>query len=77
MTWRDKLELGLKEDAGRRKDNLTPEEIRGPEIPSGPGRSPEIPMARGDRTEILPDAGGEGTPPGPAPEPDVADSEPE
>jgi hypothetical protein len=52
MTWRDKLELGLKEDAGHRKDNLTPSEIRGPEIPMGPGRSPQIPMARDDKTEF-------------------------
>ena len=40
MTWKDKLEIGLKEDAPYRKDNLTPDEIRGPEIPTGPGRSP-------------------------------------
>lgn len=52
MTWRDKLELGLKEDAAYRKDNLTPDEIRGPEIPTGPGRSPKIPAARDDRTEM-------------------------
>ena len=48
MTWRDKLELGLKEDAPFRKDNLPPSQVRGPEIPTGPGRSPEIPMARED-----------------------------
>ena len=41
MTWRDKPELGLKED-----------QIRGPELATGLGRSPEIPLARGDRTEI-------------------------
>ena len=29
MTWRDKLELGLKEDAAYRKDNLPPGQIRG------------------------------------------------
>jgi hypothetical protein len=52
MTWRDKLELGLKEDAAFRKDNLPPSQIRGPEIPAGPGRSPEIPMARQDKTPI-------------------------
>lgn len=52
MTWRDKLELGLKKDAGYRKDNLTPSEIRGPEIPSGPGRSAQIPAARDDKSEV-------------------------
>ncbi len=46
MTWKDKLEIGLKEDAPYRKDNLPQSEIRGPEIPTGPGRSPSIPMAR-------------------------------
>lgn len=57
MTWRDKLELGLKEDAAYRKDNLTPSEIRGPEIAQGPGRSPLVPMARGDTSEVAtPDA---------------------
>jgi hypothetical protein len=50
MTWRDKLELGLKEDAAFRKDNLPPGQVRGPELPTGPDRSPEIPLARGDRT---------------------------
>jgi hypothetical protein len=46
MTWKDKLEIGLKEDAPFRKDNLPQSEVGGPEIPSGPGRSPEMPMAR-------------------------------
>jgi hypothetical protein len=55
MTWRDKLELGLKEDAAFRKDNLPPSQVRGPELPTGPGRSPEIPLARGDRTQPLPE----------------------
>ena len=36
MTWKDKLELGLKKDARLRKDNLTPDEVRGPEVPAGP-----------------------------------------
>lgn len=54
MTWRDKLDLGLKNDARYRKENLTPSEIRGPEIPTGPGRSAQIPMARDDKTEIAP-----------------------
>jgi len=46
MTWKDKLEIGLKEDAPYRKDNLPENEIRGPEIPIGEGRSPLIPMAK-------------------------------
>jgi hypothetical protein len=46
MTWKDKLEIGLKEDAPFRKDNLPDDQVRGPEIPSGPGRSPEMPAAR-------------------------------
>lgn len=54
MTWRDTLELGLKEDAAYRKDNLPPSQVRGPEIPTGPGRSPEIPMARGDKIGAAP-----------------------
>lgn len=39
MTWKDKLELGLKNDAPFRKDNLPEQEVKGPEIPAGPGRS--------------------------------------
>lgn len=58
MTLIDKLEIGLKEDAPYRKDNLPESQVRGPEIPAGPGRSPEIPAARGDRN-IVPDAEGE------------------
>ena len=54
MTWKDKLEIGLKKDARLRKDNLTPDEVRGPEVPAGPGRSPVIPAAEGDKTEIPP-----------------------
>jgi hypothetical protein len=52
MTLKDKLEIGLKKDAGIRKDNLTPDEVRGPEVPAGPGRSPVIPAARHDMNEI-------------------------
>jgi hypothetical protein len=52
MTWKDKLEIGLKEDAPYRKDNLPENQIRGPEIPRGEGRSPEIPLARSDRNII-------------------------
>jgi hypothetical protein len=42
MTWRDKLEIGLKPDAPFRRDNLPEEEIHGPERPAGPGRSPVV-----------------------------------
>ena len=54
MTWKDKLEIGLKEDAPYRKDNLPESQIRGPEIPAGPGRSHEIPMARRDKNHVQP-----------------------
>jgi hypothetical protein len=59
MTLRDKLEIGLKEDAPYRKDNLPESQVRGPEIPTGPGRSPEIPLARGDKNIVpeTPDTG--------------------
>ena len=77
MTWRDKLELGLKDDAAYRKDNLTPNEIRGPEVPSGPGRSPAIPMARGDRTEMHPDTAEADTPEVPGRKSALHDSNPE
>ena len=52
MTIKDKLELGLKEDAAYRKDNLPPHQVRGPQVPSGPGRSPEVLLARGDKTDV-------------------------
>jgi hypothetical protein len=42
MTWRDKLEIGLRPDAPFRRDNLPDGEIHGPERPAGPGRSPVI-----------------------------------
>ena len=48
MTVKDTLEIGLKEDAPFRKDNLPARQVRGPEIPTGPGRSPEVPAARDD-----------------------------
>lgn len=51
MTWRDKLEIGLKENAPYRKDNLPLTEVIGPEIAQGPGRSAEIPHARGTKTQ--------------------------
>jgi hypothetical protein len=52
MTLKDKLEIGLKEDAPYRKDNLPENQVRGPEIPAGEGRSPEIPAARKDRNVV-------------------------
>jgi hypothetical protein len=61
MTWKDKLEIGIKEDAGFRKDNLPKQQVRGPEIPSGPGRSPVIPAAKEEA---------EAQPPPPAPKPE-------
>lgn len=48
MTWKDKLEIGLKNDAPFRKDNLPEQQVRGPEIPAGEGRSPIVPAAVGD-----------------------------
>jgi hypothetical protein len=48
MTLRDTLEIGLKKDAEYRKDNLPESQVRGPEIPAGPGRSPVIPAAKHD-----------------------------
>jgi hypothetical protein len=67
MTWRDKLELGLKEDAAFRKDNLPPSQIRGEEKPSGPGRSAEIPAAREDETDVTPAVEAEPPPAKPRP----------
>ena len=46
MTWRDKLELGLKDDAPFRKDNLPPDEVHGPEEVAQPGRSPVVTEVR-------------------------------
>jgi len=48
MTLKDKLEIGLKEDAQVRKDNLPERQVRGPEVDAGPGRSPAIPAAEDD-----------------------------
>ena len=61
MTWKDKLEIGLKEDAKFRKDNLPEQQVRGPEVPAGPGRSPVIPAAKEEA---------ESQPPPPSPKPE-------
>ena len=61
MTWRDKLEIGLKNDAPFRKDNLPEQQVRGPEVPAGPGRSPVIPAAKEEA---------ESQPPPPSPKPE-------
>jgi hypothetical protein len=49
MTWRDKLELGLKEDAAFRRDNLPPDEVHGREGAPQPGRSPVVTEVRDRR----------------------------
>jgi hypothetical protein len=49
MTWKDKLEIGLKDDAPYRRDNLPESQQRkgGPATkPGDPTRSPEEPGAR-------------------------------
>jgi len=67
MTWKDKLEIGLKNDAPFRKDNLPEQQVHGPEIPSGDGRSPVIPEAQEEA---------ESEPPPPAPKPEKGKFEP-
>jgi hypothetical protein len=52
MTWRDRLEIALEEDTPYRKDNLPESQISGPEIPTGPARSLEIPMPREDENYV-------------------------
>jgi len=52
MTWKDKLEIGLKPDAPYRKDNLPDSQVRGPEIPAGEGRSPVVPAAANDKNIV-------------------------
>ena len=52
MTLKDKLEIGLKEDAQVRKDNLPKSQVRGPQVDTGPGRSPAIPAAQDDRNVV-------------------------
>ena len=54
MTWKDKLEIGLKDDAPFRRDNLPDFQTKkgGPETqPGDPTRSPEEPGARQDAVE--------------------------
>jgi hypothetical protein len=54
MTWKDKLEIGLKDDAPFRRDNLPDFQTKkgGPETRSGDStRSPEEPGARQDAVE--------------------------
>jgi len=63
MTWKDKLEIGLKEDAPFRKDNLPADRVRGPEVPKGPGRSPVVPAARDDLPTATPTTKQRPTPP--------------
>ena len=52
MTWKDKLEIGLKDDAPFRRDNLPDFQQRTPGVPktkpSDPTRSPEVPGARAE-----------------------------
>ena len=58
MTWRDTLEIGVKENARYCRDNLPVSEVTGPEVPQGPGRSPEMPGAQAARTVIAPEPDG-------------------
>jgi hypothetical protein len=50
MTWKDKLEIGLKDDAPFRRDNLPEFQQTGAEPPEEPeaDRSPEEPGARAE-----------------------------
>jgi hypothetical protein len=62
MTLRDTLEIGLKKDAEYRKDNLPESQVRGPEVPAGPGRSPVIPAAKQDAEQAADDRAEDGPP---------------
>jgi hypothetical protein len=62
MTLRDTLEIGLKKDAEYRKDNLPESQVRGPEVPAGPGRSPVIPAAKHDAEEAAEERAEDGPP---------------
>jgi len=69
MTWKDTLEIGLKEDAPFRRDNLPDSEKAkdGPATqPGDPTRSPEEPGAREAKAAAHVDV----LPTGPAPAPD-------
>jgi len=46
MTLKDRLEVGLKEDAPYRRDNLPNAQIAGPEMSADAGRSPVVLAAR-------------------------------
>jgi hypothetical protein len=52
MAWKDKLEIGLKEDATFQKDNLPQSQVRGRELESGRARPRGIPAARRDRNIV-------------------------
>jgi hypothetical protein len=57
MTWKDKLEIGLKDDAPFRKDNLPEFQVHSdtPETkPGDPTRSPEEPGARQEAEAVPP-----------------------
>jgi len=55
MTWKDKLELGLKDDAPFRRDNLPDFQKSAGGRETQPGdltRSPEEPLARQDAVDV-------------------------
>ena len=54
MTWKDKLELGLKKDAGHAQGQPDARRDSRPRSAGGPGRSPVIPAAERDKTEVPP-----------------------
>jgi hypothetical protein len=56
MTWRDKPEMGLKDDAPTRKDNVPSGQIGGLDTPAGPGRFPDLAIVRGEQngTRVAP-----------------------
>lgn len=52
MTWRDKREIGLREDTSYRKYNLPEGRIRDPMLPTRLDRAPEVPMAPADENYV-------------------------